>query len=380
MKKHLFIVLFIALGGVTACNQGSQSKEEQLAALKQQQADMQKEIAELESQVKTSGSTAGEPKAAAVPVTVQPVEAQTFDHYLEVQGKIDFDQNVTVSPKVPGVLTSVRVQQGDRVSKGQVLATIDASVLETTEQELRTGLELATTIYEKQKRLWDQKIGTEIQFLTAKNNKESLERRLATLRQQKDQYYIKAPISGVVDEFNPKVGEAVSPGSPLPVARIVNTANMEVDAEISEANAGKINKGDEALVYLPDLKQEFPATVTTVSQAINTMSRAFPIELAIKNNSVKGNLRPNMIAIVKVKDYTKPQAMVVPVNVVQKDESGDFVYVAAEEGNQKVVRKKKVVTGLSYAGKSEVTKGLALNDRIITAGYQNLNEGQPITF
>ena len=378
MKKQLFIALLSVLVGVTACNQGGGSKEEQLAALKKQQAETQKQIAELEAQVKASGKAGPEAKAAAVPVTVQPIEAQTFDHYLEVQGKIDFDQNVTVSAKVPGVLTSVRVQQGERVSKGQVLATIDNSVLETTEQELRTGLELATTIYEKQKRLWDQKIGTEIQFLTAKNNKESLERRLATLREQKAQYAITAPISGVVDEFNPKLGEAVSPG--LPVARIVNTSDMEVDAEISEANAGKINKGDEALVYLPDLDQEFPAKVTVVSQTINPMSRAFPVELAIKNASLKGNLRPNMIAIVKVKDYTKPQAMVVPINVVQKDESGDFVYVAAEEGSQKVVRKKKVVTGLSYAGKSEVTKGLAVNDRIITAGYQNLNEGQPITF
>ena len=378
MKKQLFIALLSVLVGVTACNQGGGSKEEQLAALKKQQAETQKQIAELEAQVKASGKAGPEAKAAAVPVTVQPVEPQTFDHYLEVQGKIDFDQNVTVSAKVPGVLTSVRVQQGERVSKGQVLATIDNSVLETTEQELRTGLELATTIYEKQKRLWDQKIGTEIQFLTAKNNKESLERRLATLREQKAQYAITAPISGVVDEFNPKLGEAVSPG--LPVARIVNTSDMEVDAEISEANAGKINKGDEALVYLPDLDQEFPAKVTVVSQTINPMSRAFPVELAIKNASLKGNLRPNMIAIVKVKDYTKPQAMVVPINVVQKDESGDFVYVAAEEGSQKVVRKKKVVTGLSYAGKSEVTKGLAVNDRIITAGYQNLNEGQPITF
>jgi RND family efflux transporter MFP subunit len=234
-------------------------------------------------------------------------------------------------------------------------------------------------VYEKQKRLWDQKIGTEIQYLTAKNNKESLERRLATLRQQKDQYTIKAPISGVIDEFNPKVGEAVSPGTPVPVARIVNTASMKIVAEISEANAGKVNRGDEALVFLPDLNKEFPAKVTVVSQAINAMSRSFPVELTLKG---AGNvaLRPNMIAVVKVKDYVKPQALVVPVNVVQKDESGDFVYVATQEGGQNIVRKKKVTTGLTYGGKAEVTGGLAVNDRIITAGYQNLNEGQPVTF
>ena len=376
MKTPLAITIILVLVSFTACNKGGGTPEEQLAALKKQQSETQSKIAELETKVKGTGAA---PAVAAVPVAVQPVQAQTFDHFLEVQGRVDFDQNVTVSPKVPGVLTSVRVDRGDRVTKGQVLATIDASVLESSEAELRTGLDLARTVYEKQKRLWDQKIGTEIQYLTAKNNKESMERRLATLRQQKDQFVIKAPISGVVDEFNPKTGEAVSPGTPLPIARIVNTASMKVVAEISEANAGKVNKGDEAIVFFPDLNKEFPATVTVVSQAINAMSRSFPVELSLKN---AGNiaLRPNMIAVVKVKDYEKPQALVVPVNVVQKDETGDFVYVATLEGGKKVVRKKKVTTGLTYGGKAEVTGGLAVNDQIITTGYQNLYEGQTVTF
>jgi len=368
----------MVLVSFTACNKGGGTPEEQLAALKKQQTETQSKIAELESKVKSSDTTAAS-TVAAVPVAVQPVQSQTFDHFLEVQGRVDFDQNVTVSPKVPGVLTSVRVDRGDRVTKGQVLATIDASVLESSEAELRTGLDLTRTVYEKQKRLWDQKIGTEIQYLTAKNNKESMERRLATLRQQKDQYVIKAPISGVVDEFNPKTGEAVSPGTPMPVARIVNTTSMKVVAEISEANAGKVNKGDEAIVFFPDLNKEFPATVTVVSQAINAMSRSFPVELSLKN-ARNVALRPNMIVVVKVKDYQKSQALVVPVNVVQKDETGDFVYIATLEGGKKVVRKKKVTTGLTYGGKAEVTGGLAVNDQIITTGYQNLYEGQTVTF
>ena len=378
MKKQIAVAIIMVLVIFTACNNGGGTPEEQLAALKKQQTETQSKIAELEGKVKSTNTSSAQ-TVAAVPVAVQPVQSQTFDHFLEVQGRVDFDQNVTVSPKVPGILTSVRVDRGDRVSRGQVLATIDASVLESSEAELRTSLDLARTVYEKQKRLWDQKIGTEIQYLTAKNNKESLERRLATLRQQKDQYVIKAPISGVVDEFNPKIGEAVSPGTPMPVARIVNTASMKVVAEISEANAGKVNRGDEAIVFFPDLNKEFPATVTAVSQAINAMSRAFPVELNLKN---AGNiaLRPNMIAVVKVKDYVKPQALVVPVNVVQKDETGDFVYIATQEGGKNVVRKKKVTTGLTYGGKAEVTGGLAVNDQIITTGYQNLYEGQTVTF
>jgi RND family efflux transporter MFP subunit len=205
-------------------------------------------------------------------------------------------------------------------------------------------------MYDKQKRLWDQKIS---------------------------QYIIKSPISGVVDEVMPKVGEAVSPG--LPVARIVNPAGLKVVADISEANAGKVKPGDEALVSLPDLNQELPARVAVVSRTINAASRAFPVEFTLQGDD-NINLRPNMIAVVKVKDYTRSQALVVPINVVQKDETGHFVYVAVPEGKQQVVRKKKVQTGLNYGGKMEITAGLNPNDNVITTGYQSLNEGQPVTF
>jgi RND family efflux transporter MFP subunit len=376
MKNKIGVLALILAVGLGACQNQAGTKEQQLADLKKQQSELQARIAALESDLKAQGKLQ-EKAAAAVPVAVEPLAPQIFSHYLETQGRIDFDQNVGVSAKVPGVLTSVRVERGDRVSKGQTLATIDASVLEESMAELKTGWELANTVYEKQKRLWEQQIGTEIQYLQAKNNKESLERRLATLRQQQAQYVIKAPISGVVDEVMPKVGEAVSPG--LPVARIVNTQGLKVVADISEANASKIKVGDEALISLPDLGQELPAKVSVVSRTINPSSRAFPVEFILQGGS-NLHLRPNMIAVVKVKDYTKPQALVVPVNIVQRDETGPFVYIAESRGRQQVVRKKKVETGLNYGGKMEITQGLQPNDKVITAGYQSLNEGQPVTF
>ena len=376
MKNKLTVLALILVVGLGACQNKAATKEDQLAELKKKQSDLQAQIAALESDLKAQGKLQ-QTKAVAVPVTVEPVTPQIFSHYLQTQGRVDFDQNVGVSAKMPGVLTSVRVERGDRVKKGQTLATIDASVLEQSVAELQTGLDLARTMYDKQKRLWDQKIGTEIQYLQAKNNKESLERRLATLREQQSQYIIKSPISGVVDEVMPKVGEAVSPG--LPVARIVNPAGLKVVADISEANAGKVKPGDEALVSLPDLNQELPARVAVVSRTINAASRAFPVEFTLQGGD-NLNLRPNMIAVVKVKDYTKDQALVVPVNVVQKDETGHFIYVASAEKGQKVVRKKKVETGLDYGGKMEITQGLAANDKVITTGYQSLNEGQPVTF
>ncbi|MDQ3292724.1 MAG: biotin/lipoyl-binding protein, partial [Bacteroidota bacterium] len=188
MKKQLAIAILAVSVGVTACNQGGGTKEEQLAELKKQQAEIQSKITQLEGEVKSTAKPGEVPQGAPVPVAATTLSAQPFNSYLEVQGKVDFDQNVSVSPKVPGVLTSVRVKTGDRVSKGQVLATIDATLVEQGIAELETSLELARTVFEKQQRLWDQKIGTEIQYLQAKNNKEALERRMATLREQYAQY------------------------------------------------------------------------------------------------------------------------------------------------------------------------------------------------
>ncbi|KAA5543393.1 efflux RND transporter periplasmic adaptor subunit [Adhaeribacter rhizoryzae] len=373
-KIGVFVLSFAIV--LSACNKEAASKEEQLAELKKQQTEIQGQIASLEEQLRTEGKLST-PAAAAVPVATLTVTPQAFSNFLEVQGRVDFDQNVVVSAKVPGVLTSVRAKRGDQVSKGQVLATIDAGILEQGVAELRTSLDLARTVYEKQKNLWDQKIGTEIQYLQAKNNKEALERRLATMREQQAQYLIKAPISGVVDEFNPKIGEAVGPGSPVPVARIVNTTGLKVVADIPEAHAGKLRKGVDALVSLPDIGQEFPANVTAVTQVINTSNRSFPIEIRIKGK-LDAPIRPNMVAIVKVKEYNNPNALVVPVNIIQRDESDSYVYVVEKEGNGTVVKRRKVTLGQTYAGNTEITSGLNPNDQVVTAGQQNLNEGQAV--
>lgn len=376
MKNTLGILALTIAISISACSKGGETKETQLAALKKQQTEIQGQIATLEEQLRAEGKLSA-PAATAVPVATVTVKPQVFSNYLEVQGRVDFEQNVAVSAKVPGILTSVRADRGDRVSKGQVLATIDAAILEQGVAELRTSLELTRTVYEKQKRLWEQKIGTEIQYLQAKNNKEALERRLATMREQQAQYVIKAPISGIIDEFNPKVGEAVNPASPLPVARIVNPNGLKVVADIPEAHAGKLRQGVEAIVSLPDIGQEYPATVAAVSQVINPSSRSFPVEIKIKNQ-VNAPIRPNMVAVVKVKEYNNPNALVVPVNVIQKDESGSYVYVVENQGNGTVVKRRKITLGQTYAGNTEVTSGLNPNDQVVTAGQQNLNEGQAV--
>ncbi|MHC2990699.1 RND transporter [Pontibacter sp. HJ8] len=377
MRKIFGISALALLLGMAACNSGNTDKEAQLAELKQQQTALQEQIASLEAELKADGKGKVAEKKT-VPVTVTSVKPTAFRHYLEVQGKVDFDQNVLVSAKVPGVLTSVRVKRGDRVAKGQTMATIDAQVLEQNLAEVRTRLDLARIAFERQQNLWNQKIGTEMQYLTAKNNKEALERSLATLQQQRDQYNVKSPVTGVVDDVTPNAGEAVAPG--LGIIRVVNPTGPKIVAQVSEAYLAKIHSGDDALVRFPDLDQEMSATVDVVSRFINPSSRTFTIELRPKNIGKDIELRPNLVAVVRIEDYKKEDAITVPVNLVQQDEKSQYVYVAQKKGDKYVATRKEITTGVNYRGNIEVLSGLTASDQVITVGYQGVNEGQPVVF
>lgn len=323
----------------------------------------------------TPAVTASAPAAQkALPVGVTKVTPQTFNSYIEVQGRVDFDQNATVPSTAAGTLTSIRVQRGDRVGRGQVLATIDAAILDAAIAELRTRMELTQTVYDKQKRLWDQKIGTEIQYLTAKNNLDALKNTLATQQRQRALYTVKAPFAGTVDDVFPKLGEAAAPGTPI--ARLVSGTGAKVLADVSEAYASKLNAGDKALVKIDGLagNEEVPATVRTVGRVINTSSRTFTVELRLNDQQLARHLRPNMVAVVRVQDYTKKAAVTVPVDVVRHDEKDAFVFVA--DGGK--ATKRIVKTGASYGGQTEIVSGLNPGDDVITGGYQNLSEGQAV--
>jgi RND family efflux transporter MFP subunit len=375
MKKIIKISSVAFMLGLAACGA---DKADRLAELKKQQAEIQEEIAKIESELGT-GNKKVKAEMKTVPVSVVTIAPDTFRHYLEVQGKVDFDQNVLVSARVPGVLTSMRVERGDRVSKGQVMATIDAQVLDQSVAELRTRLELARIAFEKQKNLWEQQIGTEMQYLTAKNNKDALERSLSGLQRQRDQYNIVAPLSGVVDNVIPNAGEAVAPGAGI--IRVVNTSKGKIIAEVSEAYLAKIKKGDQAMVYFPDLNKEVQTTVDVVSQYINPTSRTFTVELRLDSKQQQDiALRPNLIAVVRIQDYKKEGALILPVNLVQKDEQSEFVYVAVKKGDSYVASKREIETGQAYKGVVEIRNGLTAQDQIITAGYQSLNDGQPVVF
>ncbi|WP_231717486.1 efflux RND transporter periplasmic adaptor subunit [Hymenobacter sp. DG25A] len=363
----------LALALLAASCGGKNDPAAELAKLKQEQATNAAKIADLEAK---TGKPAN-PALQATPVSVISVKPESFKSYLEVQGRVEFDENANVSPRVPALITNIRVQRGDRVSKGQVLATQDAAVLESGIAELRTRLELARTVYEKQERLWKQQIGTEIQYLQAKNNYDALRRSLATQQRQRAMYNVVAPFSGTVDDVPAKVGEMGSPG--VPVVRLVSGSGGKIVADVSEAYANRIKAGDQALVTIPDLGgEEITSTVRTVSRTINPTSRTFVVELRVLGSKAS-QLRPNMVATVRIQNYAQSNATVLPVDLVQKDEQNSYVLVVEQKGNQKVAAKRIIKTGNTYNGKVEVTSGLKADDQVISAGYQNLNEGQTVS-
>lgn len=360
MKKVLLasLVLFLA-----ACGSNPNDKKAQLEKLKKEQATINKKVAELEAEL---GSNKEE---VVKDVEVYTVETSTFKNYIEIQGKVDAEQNVQVNPEAMGVITKVYASIGQNVSKGQVLAQIDDAVLRQNIAQLQTSLDLATNLYNRQKNLWNQKIGTEVQFLNAKSQKEGLEKQMAVLKQQADMYKIKSPISGTVDQMDYKVGQAVQPG--VPGIRVVNADDLKAKAQVSEAYSARINQGDEVLVILPDAADTIKTKLSFASKTIDPMSRSFNVEVKLPS---KKSYRPNMISILKIVDYTNTKATTVPIKALQKSETGD--YLMLNEGGK--AKKVDVKIGNIYNGEAEIVSGIKAGDKVILVGLNGLSEGDTV--
>lgn len=380
MKTYYTIALMTSL--LMACSgekngkSGSdlKSKQTQLAELKTQQAELTTKIKAIEADVNKLDPKKAE-EARMKDVTVGPVTAGTFRHYVELQGTIDAKNNVQVSPKSGGVVTAVYVKEGDRVWAGQPIARIDDQILRESLGEIKTQLSLATTVYQKQAALWNQQIGTEIQYLQAKSNREALERRLATLNVQLGQSTVASPISGVVDQVTVKVGQLASPGVGL--VRVINLSLLKVVAKVADTYAGSVRKGDAITVEFPDLNRKLNSRISFVATTVDPLSRTFTIEAPLPSDN---SLKPNMLARIKINDQTKVNAITIDQNLIQSTEKGQLVYVAVTEGNKKIAKARTVKTGQSYGGRITVTEGLRAGDQVVTAGYQDLVDGQPISF
>jgi len=370
MKTKVSVI--IALSMLMACGG---NKQAQLEKLKKQHDAIQQKIENLEKEIAT-GSDSTAKDNTGVFVAVEDVQFQPFNHYIEVQGKLDGDENLAIYPETMGVLDDVLVQVGQHVNAGQVLARINDESFQEQLNSLQTNYNLASETFKKQENLWNQKIGSEMQYLQAKAAKEGLESQISSLKKQIDMARIKSPISGTVEESLVKVGQAVSPS--FPAFRVVNFSSLKVTADVAEAYTSKVNVGDDVVVYFPDIKQEISAKITFCSKFINTTNRTFSVEAKLKK--VTGNLKANMIAVVKINDYSTQKAIVLPLNVIQTDNKGNFVLVAKQENNQYIARKKAMQTGQQYNGLAEVTGGLEPGEKVITSGYMSLNEGQVIRF
>jgi RND family efflux transporter MFP subunit len=292
---------------------------------------------------------------------------------VQTQGAIQAIDNIQMSAKSAGVVTHVFAHEGESISQGQILAQIDNSLIVRNIDELKANLELASTVYDRQKNLWAQKIGTEIQYLQAKNTKEGLERRLATLNEQNEMTRIKSPINGTVEAVNIKVGENVAPG--VPAFRVINTNDLKASAKVSESYITSIEKGNKVTVSFPDLDKNIDAKVTFVGRNIDGLTRSFPIEVKLPSAQF---LRPNMTAVLRVVFHTEPQALCVPVNVVQDVNGLKIVYIAEKDGDKVVARKKIVEVAGVYDNLAQIKSGLKIGDQIITVGYQGLNDGELI--
>lgn len=317
--------------------------------------------------IKTN-STANDKTKTVELLTLTP---QVFNSFIEIQGKVDADENVTVNAEMPGTVSKVNVHLGDAVSTGQILAELDSKVIQQGIAELQNALELATTMFEKQKNLWDQKIGTEMQYLSAKSQKESLEKKMAMLQEQLKLSKIISPINGIVDAVDIKLGQATMPG--LPAIRVVNMNSLKVKGEVGESYLSKVKRGNDVVIIFPDMQDTVNAKISYAAKVISPLNRTFLVTVNLEG---KKEYSPNMVAIMKIIDYSNPKALVIPVNAIQKTGDGDFVFLA----NGKNAKKIRVKVGKIYNGNAEIIDGLKEGDKFISKGYQELNEGEEVKF
>lgn len=376
------IILLSALSLVLfACSNGAKNesiddliKAKNVKALNERKTALQAEIGKIEAGLATL-----DVKTEEALVSVLTVKDTVFSHYLDIQGNVDTKENILIQPEMSGTLTSLTVKAGDRVSKGQILARVDDAGMSSQLASAENQYNLAKTTFERQKNLWDKKIGSEIQYLQAQTQMVSAQKSVAQIRAQVAKSVIRAPFTGSIDEVFTEKGQVVAP-SAQGLMRIVNLSNMYVSTSVPESYIGKLKVGDQVDVFLTSLGKTYKGKVRQVGNFINPNNRSFGIEVSVPNP--ENLLRPNQVAKLKIIDYTAKDALVVPTNVIQEDGKGDkYVYVV-EGSNGKTGKAKKVLVsvGKSSDNVTEILSGLSANDIIVTEGVNSISEGMKLNF
>jgi len=344
-----------------------------LEAIKAKRATLQADISKIDDAL---GNL--EKKSDEALVSVVKVSDTIFNHAIEIQGNVETKENLVVYPQFSGTLESLNVVAGQKVSKGQVLGKIDDGGLGQQVAQLETQLGLAKTTFERQKRLWDQKIGSEIQYLQAQTTMISQQKAVAQAKAQLAKTVLTAPISGTVDEIITDKGSVVAPGQGI--VRVVNLSNMYISTSVPESYIGKLKIGTLVDVELASLGKTYKGKIRQVANNINPNNRTFGVEVTVPNTD--NLLRPNQVAKLKVIDYTNKNTIVVPTNVIQQDaENNKFVFVASNANGKTAIAKKAIIkTGQSSGNVTEITSGLNANDLIVTEGANAISEGMKLNF
>lgn len=365
--------------GLNGCNQQEESPgtveeiKDQISAHRGQINDLTVEINRLEQKLAAMG--AADIVRNRVAVSAEKLEPTRFENFVNVSGSVEAVNTAMISPETSGHLQTLTVRKGQRVTAGQVVARLSTNVIERNMEEVKTSLELAETVYERQKRLWAQEIGSEIQYLEAKNNLKSLQNRLKTLESQKELAVMRAPIDGYVDETFVKEGELVMPGSP--VMAIINLGELYINTDVSEAFLPYVKEGEPVLLRFPawpDVNLEVP--VHRVGHVINPENRSFRMQLRIQNQ--QNRYKPNMMANVSIRSHSIDDAIVVPTMLIGYDTQGHFVFTAKERNGVMVSAKTYIERGPDAEGKTLVKSGLTTGDLLIKQGHQRLTDGEPI--
>jgi membrane fusion protein, multidrug efflux system len=372
MKKTGYI-LVLAITIVMSCSTDNGTT---LSKLKEQKATIEEKIRLLEEEMAEKRDSLDPSKFRLVGIS--EIKPGVFNHYIKVQGKLDGEQNITVYADVAGTIKEKYADVGQKVRRGQVLAQVDDQQYRLQLENLRTQYRFAADMYEKQKKLWDQKIGSEVQFLQSQTTRESLQQQISVLEEQIDKFKIRSPIDGTIEESNIRPGSVVSPNPMAAAYRVVGFSQLKATAEVSESYASNIREGDKVLIHFPDLKNQIESSVDFVSSYVDPVNRTFMVECKVPRKLP--GMKANMIAVISINDYRSENSIQLPMNVIMKDLKGSYVYVVRDKDDYQGAFRQPVTIGRIYNGIAEITAGLEGADRVITTGFNELIDGEYVRF
>jgi membrane fusion protein, multidrug efflux system len=350
--------------------EGIEAKKEKITTLKEQVSALSSEIKSLETELSQLDPEFAKTNKKSILITTAAARKGEFTHFVELTGSVLSKKNVNISSETAGRILEVPAIEGMRVTRGQVLAKIDAEAIERNIEEIENSLGLATTIFQKQERLWNQKIGTEIQYLEAKNRKEGLEKSLAAMKIQLSKALVRAPFSGTVENVQVRIGELVQPGTPM--FQFVGESDLFIQADVSESLVGVLRKGDSVDIIFPSLKKSITSKVSAVGGIINPNNRTFNVEVFLPAVS---DVKPNMISVLKIQDYTNKEGVVVPSHLILSDTKGDYIFIV--EGN--TAKKKYIKRGLTFGDETEILDGLVGNETLVDKGFREVGDNFNVT-